>query len=141
MTDSVHLDIVSLKAPIFSGEVQMLAAVGELGDLGIYPGHTPLLTPLKPGPVKVIDSQGDEQVFYVSGGMLEVQPYLVTVLADAAVRADDLDEAAAIEARKQAEQLLRGQKTEMEFSTVLSELAETAAQLRTIQTIRKRAKR
>ncbi|MEE4244057.1 MAG: F0F1 ATP synthase subunit epsilon [Kangiellaceae bacterium] len=139
MPYTFHLDIVSAEEEIFSGTVDMLVATGELGELGISPGHAPLLTTLKPGPVKVTQHGGDEEYFYVSGGMLEVQPHVVTVLADTAVRAGDVDEAAAIEAQKAAEQALSDQSAEIEYSVAAAELAEAVAQLRTLQAIRKKA--
>ena len=139
MPYTFHLDIVSAEEEIFSGTVDMLVANGELGELGISPGHAPLLTSLKPGPVKVTKHGGDEEFYYVSGGMLEVQPHVVTVLADTAVRADDVDEAAAIEALKAAEQALHDQSSEIEYSKAAAELAEAAAQLRTLQAIRRKA--
>lgn len=100
---SVHCDIVSAEQSIYSGLVELVVASGELGDLGIAPGHAPLMTKLKPGPVRIIKQGGEEEVFYVSGGYLEAQPNIVTILSDSAQRADDLDEAAALEAQKEAE--------------------------------------
>ena len=139
MPYTFHRDIVSAEEEIFSGTVDMLVATGELGELGISPGHAPLLTALKPGAVKVTKHGGEEEFFYVSGGMLEVQPHVVTVLADTAVRAHDVDEAAAEEARQQAEQALKDQSAEIEYSKAAAELAEAVAQLRTLQAIRKKA--
>ncbi len=139
MPYTFHLDIVSAEEEIFSGTVDMLVAHGELGELGISPGHAPLLTALKPGPVKVTKHGGEEEFYYVSGGMLEVQPHVVTVLADTAVRANDVDEAAALEAQKAARQALSDQSAEIEYSKAAAELAEAAAQLRTLQAIRKKA--
>jgi F-type H+-transporting ATPase subunit epsilon len=138
MAMTLHLDIVSAEAEIFSGRAEMVAVSGELGELGILPGHAPLLTKLKPGTIRVVLQGGKEEVFYISGGTLEVQPKLVTVLADTAVRANDLDEAAAIEAQQRAEQNLAAKKSELEYSKALSELAEAAAQLRAIKQIRKK---
>jgi len=139
MPFTFHLDIVSAEEEIFSGTVDMLVANGDLGELGITPGHAPLLTTLKPGPVKVTKHGGDEEFYYVSGGMLEVQPHVVTVLADTAVRANDVDEAAALEAQKAAEDALKDQSAEIEYSKAAAELAEAVAQLRTLQAIRKKA--
>ncbi|WMS86012.1 F0F1 ATP synthase subunit epsilon [Pleionea litopenaei] len=139
MPYTFHLDIVSAEEEIFSGTVDMLVATGELGELGVAPGHAPLLTTLKPGPVKVTKHGGEEEFYYVSGGMLEVQPHVVTVLADTAVRAGDVDEAAAIEAQKAAEQALKDQSAEIEYSQAAAELAEAVAQLRTLQAIRRKA--
>jgi F-type H+-transporting ATPase subunit epsilon len=135
---STHLDIVSAEESIFSGSVEMLVATGDLGELGIAPGHAPLLTSLKPGPIKVTVKGGNEELYYVSGGMLEVQPNNVAVLADTAVRANDLDEAKAIEAKKSAEQAMIDQRSEFEYSRAAGELAEAVAQLRTIQALRKK---
>jgi F-type H+-transporting ATPase subunit epsilon len=135
---STHLDIVSAEESIFSGSVEMLVATGDLGELGIAPGHAPLLTSLKPGPIKVTVKGGNEELYYVSGGMLEVQPDNIAVLADTAVRANDLDEAKAIEAKKAAEQAMTDQRSEFEYSRAAAELAEAVAQLRTIQALRKK---
>ncbi len=139
MPYTFHLDIVSAEEEIFSGTVDMLVATGELGELGIAPGHAPLLTTLKPGPVKVTKHGGEEEFYYVSGGMLEVQPHVVTILADTAVRAHDVDEAAALEAQKAAENALKDQNAEIEYSKAAAELAEAVAQLRTLQAIRRKA--
>ncbi len=141
MAMTVHLDIASAEEQMFSGLVEMIIATGTMGELGIAPSHAPLLTALKPGPVRVIQQNGEEVIFYVSGGMLEVQPSLVTILADTALRADDVDEAAAIEAQNRAEKLLEDQSDDIEFSRATAELAEAAAQLRTLQALRKQAKR
>ncbi len=135
---STHLDIVSAEESIFSGSVEMLVANGNLGELGIAPGHAPLLTSLKPGPIKVTKKGGEEHIYYVSGGMLEVQPTQITVLADTAVRADDLDEAMAKDAMKQAEQAMTDQRSEFEYSRAAAELAEAVAQIRTIQAMKKK---
>lgn len=139
MAVAFHLDVVSSEAEIFSGLVESLRAVGTEGELGILPMHTPLLTRLMPGPM-TLKLQGDkEEVLYISGGFLEVQPNIVTVLADTVVRAHDIDEAAAIEAKKRAESELESKKTEMDYTKALAELAEAAAQLRAIQKLRKTA--
>jgi F-type H+-transporting ATPase subunit epsilon len=138
MAMTMHLDIVSAEQHIFSGLVETVIATGKLGELGIYPGHTPLLTSLKPGVVRVITQGGKEEVFYVSGGILEVQPNIVTILADTAARASDLDEAAALEAKQRAEHALKDKAAEIEYSKALSELAEAAAQLRAIRQLRKK---
>lgn len=134
---SVHCDIVSAEESIYSGLVELVVAAGELGDLGIAPGHTPLMTKLKPGPVRIIKQGGEEEVFYVSGGYLEAQPNLVTILSDSAERADDLDEAAAIEAKKEAEREFANQTGEIDYSRAASVLAEASARLRAIQQLRK----
>lgn len=133
---SIQCDIVSAEESIFSGSVEMIIAAGLLGDLGISAGHSPLLTGLKPGPVRVISEGEEEQVFYVSGGFLEVQPNAITVLADTAVRAEDLEEAAAVEAQKRAEQDVVNQSGEIDYSRAAAELAAAVAQLRTIQQIK-----
>ena len=138
MAMTVHCDIVSSEKAIFSGLVEMVVAHGSLGDLGIAHGHAPLLTELKPGPVRVTTQTGEEQIFYVSGGFLEVQASTVTVLADTAVRAHDIDEAAAIEAQKAAEAALANQHGEFDYGRAAAQLAEAAAQLRTIQGLRKK---
>ena len=135
---SIQCDIVSAEESIFSGSVEMIIAAGLLGDLGISAGHSPLLTGLKPGPVRVICEDEGEQVFYVSGGFLEVQPNAITVLADTAVRAEDIDEAAAIEAQKRAEQDIINQSGEIDYSRAAAELAAAVAKLRTIQQIKKK---
>lgn len=133
MAITVHCDIVSAESEIFSGLVEMVIAHGAMGDLGITPGHAPLLTQLNPGPVRVIKQNGDEEVFYVSGGMLEVQPKIVTVLADTAVRADDVNEAAAQQAMEDARKALANQQGDIDYSTAAAQLAEAAAQIRTIR--------
>ena len=138
MATSVHCDIVSAEQAIFSGLVELLVAHGALGDLGVGPGHAPLLTALKPGPVRIKLQGGEEQIFYVSGGFLEVQSSIITVLADTAVRADDVDEAAAIEAQKVGVTALSNQAGEFDYGRAAAQLAEAAAQLRTIQALRKK---
>jgi F-type H+-transporting ATPase subunit epsilon len=117
----------------------MLIAHGRVGDIGVLPGHAPLLTQLHPGPVRVVKESGEEEVFYVSGGVLEVQPHVVTILADTAVRADSLDEAAAIEARNAALAALQNQKSELDTGAALAALAEAAGRLRTLQQLKNRA--
>lgn len=141
MAHTIKCDIVSASEAIYTGTVSMLVAHGVQGDLGILPGHAPLLTQLSPGPVRVVKEGGEEEVYYVSGGMLEVQPDLVTILADVAVRAHDMDEAAAEQARKHALEALQNQKSEMDTSAALAALAEAAAQLRTLQQMKNRAGR
>lgn len=135
---TVHCDIVSAEEKIFSGLVEMVIAAGSLGDLGITPGHAPLLTELKPGPVRLILDNGEEEIFYASGGFLEVQPHLVTILADTALRAHDVSEAAALEAKKQAEQMMADQSSDIDHAMAAAQLAEAAAQLRTLSRIRKK---
>lgn len=138
MAMTVHCDIVSAEKAIFSGLVEQVIANGSLGDLGVQFGHAPLLTELKPGPVRVRRQGGEEEIYYVSGGYLEVQPNVVSILADVAVRADDVDEAAAETARQQAAQVFTNQTGEMDYSRAAAQLAEAAAQLRTIQQLRKK---
>lgn len=140
MAMTVHCDIVSAEEEIFAGLVEVLSATGTSGDLGIYPGHAPLLTKLAPGPIRVTLQGGEEQVFYASGGFLEVQGRAVTVLADTAIRAGDLDEAAALDAQKQAEQDLAQKASDVDYSKAAARLAEAAAQLRTVQELRKKVK-
>jgi len=135
---TMHVDIVSAEESIFSGTVEELYAPGEMGELGIFPRHTQLVTRLKPGEVRVKrEGQSELELYFVSGGILEVQPHVVTVLADTAVRAKDLDEAAALEAKKQAEEALADKKADFDYAKAQTELAEAVAQLRTIQKIRK----
>lgn len=138
MAMTVHCDIVSAEGEIFSGLVEMVIAHGNLGDLGIAPGHAPLLTDLKPGPIRVIKQGGEAEVFYISGGFLEVQPNVVKVLADTVQRAADLDEASAQQAVKAAEKALNERGADFDYSAASARLAEAAAQLRTIQQIRKK---
>jgi F-type H+-transporting ATPase subunit epsilon len=134
---TMQLDIVSAERELFHGTVKFLSVTGGVGELGIYPGHTPLLTSLKPGQVRAELAEGQEEFFYISGGMLEVQPKIVTILADTAVRAADLDEAAAQAAIEHAERTLTERKAGIEYSTALTELAEATAQLRAIRLLRK----
>ena len=137
MAMTMHIDIVSAEAEIFSGTVEVVVAPAIMGEVGIYPRHTQMLTPLKPGEVRVTKQGGEEESFYVSGGMMEVQPHCVTVLSDTCVRAHDLDEAAAEEAKRRAEDALENQRSDFEYARAKAELAEAVAQLRTIQKIRK----
>jgi len=137
MAMTVHCDVVSAEKKIYSGLVEMLIATGTEGELGVQLGHAPLLTALKPGAVRIIKQGGEEDVLYVSGGYLEVQPNLVTLLADTAVRAKDVDEAAALQAQKDAEAALANKTGEFEYYRAAAELAEAAAQLRTLQKLRK----
>lgn len=130
---TIQLDIVSLEASIFSGLVEMVVVTGEMGELGILPGHTRLLTSIKPGQIRIILPENIQEVYYVSGGILEVQPYVITILADTIVRAADLDEAAAIASRESAERILADKKAAVEFTGVLAQLAQATAQLRTIK--------
>jgi F-type H+-transporting ATPase subunit epsilon len=134
---TIHVDIVSAEGEIFSGEAAMVFAPAIMGEIGIAPRHAPLLTTLKPGEVRVQTPTGEEQFFYVSGGALEVQPHLVTVLADTALRARDLDEAAAMQAKQRAEEALRDRKDQIEVAEAQAELARAVAQIKAIEKLRK----
>ena len=138
MATTISCHVVSAEEEIYSGEVIAVNATGALGGLGILPGHAPLLTPLIPGPVVLRDEQGEEIVVYVSGGMLEVQAKEVNILADTAIRAHDVDEAAALEAQKQAEHALADASADMDYTSAMVQLAEAAAQLRTLQALKKK---
>ncbi len=136
MIQTIHLDIASAEASLFSGEAQMVFAPAEHGEVGIAPRHAPFLTRLVPGEVRVVTAQG-EQVFFVSGGVLEVQPSVVTILSDVAERAAEIDEAAALEAKRQAEQTLaQRQKEEIDLARAQAELAEALARLRVLRRLR-----
>jgi len=139
---TLRLDIVSAEKEIFSGEVEMVYITGEMGELGIAPGHSQLLTTLRPGHVRAIlaNKNDEEAVFYISGGMLEVQPYVVSVLSDTAMRAEDIDEAAALAAKEKAENALAGKTSAMDIAKATAELAEVAAQIGAIQKLKKRAR-
>lgn len=134
---TVHLEVVSAEERIFSGLVENIQVTGSEGELGIYPGHTPLLTPLKPGMVRLVKQFGEAEMIYIAGGMLEVQPSCVTVLADTAIRAEDLDEAAALEAKRRAEEHIANGGADFDYAEAAIELAEAIAQLRLIQKLRK----
>ena len=136
MPMTIHVDIVSAEGAIHSGLAEMVFAPAEMGEVGIAPRHAPMITRLKPGEVRVQNGDQVEHI-YVSGGMLEVQPHVVTVLADTAVRAHDIDEAAAMEAKRHAEDALANRTGEFEYAKAQSELAEAVAQLRTLEKIRK----
>ena len=138
---TVQCDIVSAEEELFSGRVEMVVAHGHMGDLGILPGHTPLISTIKPGPVRVIKQGGGEEVYYISGGFIEVQPYTVKVLADTAIRAADLDEAEALKAKKAAEQALVNQSADFDYAAAAIRLAEAVAQLRTISELRNKIRR
>ena len=138
MAMTMHCDIVSAEREIFSGRVTMLIASGTLGELGIMPGHAPLLTGIKPGPVRLVFDNGEEDVFFASGGFLEVQPGVVTILADTALHAEDLDEAAVMEAREQAERAISDQAADFDFSLARAQLAEAAGRQKTMEELRKR---
>ena len=136
----MHLDIVSAEEEIFSGNVKNIIAAAMMGEVGIYPKHTPMITPLKPGEVKIITEQDEEMLFFISGGVIEVQPEIVTVLADTAIRGEDLDEAKAEESKKRAEEALADKSDNIDAAKALAELAQAAAQLKMIETIRKKTK-
>lgn len=136
MTSSIRCDVVSAEKKLFSGDAEMIVVSGESGDLGILPGHTPLLSGIRPGPVRVIKQGGEQEVIYVSGGYLEVQPNKVIVLADTGLRADDIDEARAVEAKEKAEKAIENSQGEMDYSTAASKLARASAMLRTIDELR-----
>lgn len=140
MAMTIHVDIVSAEKEIYSGLVEAVFATATMGEIGIYPRHTPLLTSLKAGEVRVLVN-GQEEQFYVSGGMLEVQPHVVTILADTAMRADDVDEAAAMAAKEAAEKSLAESTEKLDYAEVQAQLAEAAAQLRVVQRARKAAGR
>lgn len=142
-TATLRLDIVSAEKEIFSGEVTGTFVTGEMGELGIFPGHSQLLTTLRPGYVRAMlpgKSEEEAEVFYISGGMLEVQPYIVSVLADDAKRADSIDEAAAIAAKEQAEKALQGKMSAIDLAKATTEVAEISAQIRAINQLKRRAK-
>jgi F-type H+-transporting ATPase subunit epsilon len=141
MKHTIQCDIVSAQEEIFSGEATMVFATGSVGELGISPRHAPLITQLKPGPVRVQRPDGEEAFFFVGGGILEVMPHIVTVLADTAVRADDLDEAAAVRAKEEAERELADQTGDIEVAEAQARLLEAAAQLRALQQLRKKGGR
>ena len=138
MAMTIHCDVVSAEAELFPGRVEMVAATGVLGELGIMPGHAPLLTKLKPGPVRLILAGGEEETIYASGGFLEVQPGVVTVLADTAARAADIDEAAAQKAMEDAERAMADRSGDFDFSVAAAQLAEAAAQLRVLRMHKRR---
>jgi F-type H+-transporting ATPase subunit epsilon len=135
---TVHVDVVSAEESIFSGLAEIIIVPGEMGELGIYPRHVALLTRIKPGAVRIKRPDHEqEELIYVSGGMLEVQPDIVTVLADTAIRGADLDEARALEAKQEAEEAMKNRTSDIDYAAAQAELAEAIAQLRTIQQFRK----
>lgn len=133
---TVHLDVVSAEQQIFSGRVETLQVSGSEGELGIYPGHAPLITPIKPGLLRLVKQHGEEEFVYVAGGVLEVQPGNVTVLADTAVRGDDLDEAAILEAKRQAEENMADSSGEFNYAEASIQLQEAIAQLKLLNKLR-----
>ena len=134
---TIHVDIVSAEGQIFSGEAAMVFAPASMGELGIAPRHAPLLTTLKPGEVRVQLPGGEEQLFFVGGGAIEIQPHLVTVLADTALRAKDIDEAAALQAKQRAEEALRDRGSQIELAEAQAELARAVAQIKALEKLRK----
>jgi len=139
MTNTIHVDVVSAEESIFSGEAEFVVLPGEAGELGIYPRHTPLITRIRPGSVRIrVPGEPEEQLIFVAGGVLEVQPNVITVLADTAIRGRDLDEAKAREALQRAEEARRNAKDKEEIAAVEGELATLAAQLAAIRRLRKR---
>ena len=138
MAMTTHVDIVSAEHEIWSGKATMVFAPGVMGELGIAPRHTPLLTKLKAGEVRVRGENGEDESFFITGGMLEIQPHVVTILSDTAVRAHDLDEAAAIEAKQKAEEAMQNRSSEMDFAKAKAELMEAAAMVETIKKLKGR---
>ncbi len=136
MAGTVHCSIVSAEQEVFSGDVASVVATGTLGELGIHPGHTALLSGIKAGPVRLVMEDGSEEIFFASGGFIEVQPTAITILADTAMRGDDIDEAQAEAARQQAERELADQKSDFDFSRVQANLQDQAAMLRTVRKVR-----
>jgi F-type H+-transporting ATPase subunit epsilon len=137
MAMTMHLDIVSAETELFSGLAEVVVAPAIMGEVGIHARHTPMLTPLKPGEVKITKQGGEEEYIYVSGGMMEVQPSVVTILSDTAVRAQDLDEAAAMEAKQAAEEAISNREGDIDIAEAQSQLLEAIAQLRMIENFRK----
>jgi F-type H+-transporting ATPase subunit epsilon len=140
MSALLHIDIVSAEQSLFSGTASFVRAPAEQGEMGVLPHHTPLLTRLRPGEIMLRLPDGEEQYFYVSGGLMEVQPQVVTVLADTALRARDIDEAAAQQARERAESALKDQHTAIDYAHAQAELAEAIAQLKALQSLRKKTR-
>ncbi len=136
MAMTIHVDIVSAEEEIYSGPAEMVFAPAVMGEIGVAPRHTPLISPLKPGEVRLDLGNGKEEFFFISGGIIEVQPHVVTVLSDTAIRAKDLDEAAALEAKKRAEAALEGQRNDLEIAKAKAELAAAAAQLAAIKKLK-----
>ena len=137
---TLHVDIVSLEKQIFSGRAEAVFVTGTVGEMGIYPGHAPLLSSLKPGQIRLQVTNNQEEVYYVSGGIVEVQPHTISILADTVLRAADIDEEKALAAKEKAEALLAGKQSEFEYGRAITELAEAVAQLQAIQKLKKRYK-
>jgi F-type H+-transporting ATPase subunit epsilon len=139
MVHTIHVDVVSAEEAIYSGEAEFVVLPGEEGELGIYPRHTPLITRIRPGTVRIKPANGgEEELIFVAGGILEVQPNLITVLADTAIRGHDLDEAKALEAHKRAQENLQDRTGKMEYAKAIAELAEATAQIAAIRKLRQR---
>jgi F-type H+-transporting ATPase subunit epsilon len=139
MANTIHIDVVSAEENIFSGEAEFVVLPGEAGELGIYPRHTPLITRIKPGSVRIkVAGQAEEELVFVAGGVLEVQPGMITVLADTAIRGRDLDEAKALEAQKRAQEAIQNRTSQMEYAKATAELAEATAQIAAIRRLRQR---
>lgn len=139
MAMTVHVDIVSAEESIFSGLAEFIAVPGQMGELGIYPRHAPLITRIRPGAVRIkVPNQPEEELIFVSGGMLEIQPQLVTILADTAIRGEELDEAKALEAKQNAETALRDRASAVDYARAQAELAEAIAQIQAIRRLRNR---
>ena len=139
MANTIHVDVVSAEENIFSGEAEFVVLPGEVGELGIYPRHTPLITRIKPGSVRIkLPDQAEEELVFVAGGILEVQPGSITVLADTAIRGHDLDEAKALEAQKRAQEAMQNRSSQLDYAKAVAELAEAAAQIAAIRKLRNR---
>jgi F-type H+-transporting ATPase subunit epsilon len=138
MIKTMQIEIVSAELMIFSGQATHVVATGLIGELGIYPGHTQLLTALKPGPVRIVKPDGEDEILYISGGILEVQPQLVSILADTVIRAADLDEMAALEAKEHAERALIDKQSDIDYAKATVEFAQAVAQLQAISKLKKR---
>ena len=139
MANTIHIDVVSAEESIFSGEAEFVVLPGEAGELGIYPRHTPLITRIKPGSVRIkVAGQAEEELVFVAGGVLEVQPGVITVLADTAIRGHDLDEAKALEAQQRAQEAMQNRTSQMDYAKAVAELAEASAQIAAIRKLRKK---
>lgn len=139
MANTIHIDVVSAEESIFSGEAEFVVLPGEAGELGIYPRHTPLITRIKPGSVRIkVAGQVEEELVFVAGGVLEVQPGVITVLADTAIRGHDLDEAKALAAQQRAQEMMQNRTSQLEYAKAVAELAEASAQIAAIRKLRQR---
>ena len=138
MSMTMHVNIVSAENEIYSGTVTQVFAPAEMGEVGVMPRHAPMLSTLKPGVVRVISQEGEEQTFYVSGGILEIQPHVVTILSDTALRAADIDESAAMEAKTRAESAMKDKASDMDYAKAKTELIEAVAQIEALRKVRKR---